>query len=342
MEENPAGVVVCRDELAGWLTSFDQYKRSQGADENRWLEIWNGQWLTVDRKSNDEPIRIRRPSVSIVGTIQPKVFQRVVTQSRLENGMAQRVLWAKPPLSTQRWSKDGISEKLNTRMERLFSKLTSLEMDEGEHGSDPVLIDISSEAAEFWSRWYEDFDRRAHEQDELIRSAWTKLHVYAARFSLIIHMIKQVTGSSEDVIGLESVRTAIALAEWFAAEIRRVYTVMRADDEDAALMELAEATHRRGGSVTVGELARSGPRAVRGDTVAAESQLTKLVEKEWGEWQTKRPGNRGGRPTRAFVLHSTGYETSGNTEEYDVSYPARMSETCETAGSGDEIVELVL
>ena len=300
LQENPAGVVVCRDELAGWLTSFDQYKRSQGADENRWLEIWNGQWLTVDRKSNDEPIRIRRPSVSIVGTIQPRVFQRVVTQSRLENGLAQRVLWAKPPLSTQRWSKAGISAKLNMRMERLFSQLTGLEMDEGDHGPDPVLVDITGEAGDLWSAWYEDFDRRAHEQDELIRSAWTKLHVYAARFSLIIHVIKQVTGSSEDSIGLETVRTAIALAEWFAAEIRRVYTVMRADEEDAALIELAEAIHHRGGKVTVGESCPLGA-ADRQRRFCSGQKATHATGREGVGRLAAPPGRGSGRPTDASV-----------------------------------------
>ncbi|RMH20834.1 MAG: DUF3987 domain-containing protein, partial [Gemmatimonadetes bacterium] len=51
--ENPKGVLLARDELAGWLGSFDQYKKGArgGADCAHWLSMHNAQSLTVDRKT---------------------------------------------------------------------------------------------------------------------------------------------------------------------------------------------------------------------------------------------------------------------------------------------------
>jgi hypothetical protein len=352
LQENPGGVAVCRDELAGWLSGFDQYKASQGADENRWLEIWNGQWLTVDRKSSDEPIRIRWPSVSVAGTIQPGVFRRVVSRDRFENGMAQRVLWAKPPLSSQVWKAQDLPAKLTRRMERLFKKLVSLEMESGNLGADPVHVPVAPEAISDWAAWYEEFDRRAAEQDELVGSAWAKLHIYAARFSLILHLVNCFTGVQTDSISAETVKTAIELAEWFAHEIRRVYTIMRTDDEDAELVKVAESVQRRGGETTVAELARSGPRCVRDDRNAAETCLDQLVEKKWGEWDEKPAGPKGGKPTRVFRLSTLDtkpqkgpkspfvdtkpQKSSGNT---GVKYPLHRK-VCAT--TQDEIEEFII
>ena len=40
LQNNPRGVLLVRDELAGWINGFDQYKpRGKGADDANWLEL---------------------------------------------------------------------------------------------------------------------------------------------------------------------------------------------------------------------------------------------------------------------------------------------------------------
>ena len=41
LADNPRGVLIARDELAGWLDSFNQYKGGRGADTAAWLSIHN-------------------------------------------------------------------------------------------------------------------------------------------------------------------------------------------------------------------------------------------------------------------------------------------------------------
>ena len=338
LEENPAGVIACRDELAGWLMSMDQYKGGQGADENRWIEIWNGGWLTYDRVSTEEPVRLRHPSVSLIGSIQPGVFDRIISGARLENGLAQRVLWARPPLSSQTWVRKDISTRVMHRMERLFSRLVGLEMGQDPVGLNPVIIPVSEAGIDVWQPWYEDFDRRAHDQDELIRSAWTKLHVYCSRFALIIHLVNRPGGEEIDA---ETITTAIQLAEWFAAEIRRVYTMSRSKQDDQELMQIAEAVHRRGSEVTSAQLARSGPRCVRGSSEAAEQMLCDLVERGWGEWVKKSSSKRGGRPTRAFKLRYRDTEPPKTAEKERLSFRStRGHQSSAPSGDGETEVRI--
>ena len=58
LEDNPRGVLVSRDELGAWLSSFCRYKGQEGGtDLPNWLEIHrrDGRPLEDDRKTGDRP-----------------------------------------------------------------------------------------------------------------------------------------------------------------------------------------------------------------------------------------------------------------------------------------------
>jgi len=40
LQHNQRGLLLARDELSGWLTSFNQYKRGRGSDEASWLSAF--------------------------------------------------------------------------------------------------------------------------------------------------------------------------------------------------------------------------------------------------------------------------------------------------------------
>lgn len=66
---NPQGTLHFRDELAGWLMSFDRY--SPGGREF-WLEAYGGRRFVIDRKGSAKgPITIPFNGVSVCGGIQP-------------------------------------------------------------------------------------------------------------------------------------------------------------------------------------------------------------------------------------------------------------------------------
>lgn len=77
LEENPRGLVLVRDELAGMLASLNQYKTIGGHDRQWFLEVWGHNLSPRDRKSDKgPPVFLDRPFVSIVGGTQPDVVER--------------------------------------------------------------------------------------------------------------------------------------------------------------------------------------------------------------------------------------------------------------------------
>src|SRR5262245_11905146 len=82
----PRGLLASRDELRGWLASFNQYnKGGKGSDLNHWLALHGGRDLLIDRKTGDRPtIYVPQASVSITGGTQPGILGRNLDREHFE------------------------------------------------------------------------------------------------------------------------------------------------------------------------------------------------------------------------------------------------------------------
>ncbi len=50
----PRGLLLCRDELSGWLGGFDQYRaKGKGSDVSHWLSMYGARPMTIDRKTGE-------------------------------------------------------------------------------------------------------------------------------------------------------------------------------------------------------------------------------------------------------------------------------------------------
>ena len=68
--DNPRGVVAARDELAGWVTSFDRYGNGRGSDAPAWLSMYDADAVIVDRKTGPQrTIFVPAAAVSVTGSI---------------------------------------------------------------------------------------------------------------------------------------------------------------------------------------------------------------------------------------------------------------------------------
>jgi hypothetical protein len=320
---NPRGVLLARDELAGWLGSFDRYagKGKASADAANWLSMFNAESIIVDRKTGTpRTIHVPQAAVCVCGGIQPTILQRALTIEYRENGILARLLLAYPPRRTKRWTEADIDPIAETKLARLFDRFYELQLtQDGEPNNPPTVIHLSPDAKAAWTTYYNE---HAVEQADLVgdlAAAWSKLEEYAARLALLIHFVRWAArdptlGDTENV-DVASMTAAIRLTQWFKREAQRVYATLDETETDRHQRRLAEWIDRKGGSVTAREV-QHGCRWLK-EPGMAEAALEELVKAGRGTWRDAPTTAKGGRPGRVFLLStpSTVHETPARPEE---------------------------
>ena len=237
LQQNPRGLLLKRDELAGWLGSFDRYSQGRGADAAKWLEMFGGRSIMVDRKSGQsKTIYIQRAAVSVTGTIQPETLRRALGVEHRENGLTARLLLACPPPQAKHWTEDDISHEIESRMEDLFDKLYSLQLVTDSQGdAGPLDLPLTAAAKAAWVHFY---DGHAREQEELtgdLAAVWSKLEGYAARLGLIVHLVRWAAGDrtldNPNMIDERSIEAGVRLSQWLGHEASRLYAILGESDE---------------------------------------------------------------------------------------------------------------
>jgi hypothetical protein len=320
---NPRGVLLARDELAGWIGSFDRYagKGKAGADSANWLSMFNAESIIVDRKTGiPRTIHVPQAAVCVSGGIQPAILQRALGLEHRESGLAARLLLTCPPRRAKRWTEADIDPSAEAELVRLFDRLYELQPTAGDDGEPrPSLVRLSGDAKAAWKAY---FNAHAIEQADLtgdMAAAWSKLEEYAARLALVVHFTRWAAGDANltkpDIVDAASMNAGIVLAKWFKHEARRVYAMLDESDAERDERRLVDWIGRKGGTVTPREV-QQGCRWLK-EPGAAETALEELVRAGRGTWRDVPTTAKGGRPARAFVLStpSTVHETPAKPEE---------------------------
>jgi hypothetical protein len=144
---NPAGTLHLRDELAGWLMSFDRY--SPGGREF-WLEAFGGRHHVIDRKGNKGPISIPFNGVSVLGGIQPEKLSKCLLDGA-DDGLVARFLWAWPEPVPYRRPRQIADER---RLDEIYRRLDGLPWGVDLTGANaPVTLPLDDAAASLFEQW---------------------------------------------------------------------------------------------------------------------------------------------------------------------------------------------
>lgn len=330
LQENPRGLLTLRNELSGWF-SFGQYKNGGGADDvARWLQMFDGDPLIVDRKTSGT-IYVPCAAVSIAGGIQPAILHRSISQQHRDNGLLARLLLAHPPRRAKRWTEAELDPLTEGDVTLLFDRLYALEAATDADGDPaPQLLRLDGRAKAAWVAFVNE---HGEEQLALVgdeAAAWSKLEGYAARLALIVHLVRAAADdpalANPDIIDEASIIAGVRLSRWFAAEARRVYAALAADEEDRSLQRLIELAERQPEpfSARDWQRLRSLPKVTD-----ARAELDRLVAAGHGHWEHAAPGRKGGRPSRRFV-------PAGRIRSSDESLPTAQQggPVATTAGPG--------
>ena len=215
LQYNDKGVLIFKDELMGWINSFDQYKK--GGDQQKYLEFFNGGTLTVDRVSKD-PIRVEKTNVNILGGLQPKKLKALASNGRNDDGFLSRILFVypknlKPSLFTGR----AIAEIHIENYKRFILNL---------YDAPPSKIKTRENQIKIYQQWQHKKVKESF-NDDIETSVQAKLETYLWRLTLIIEMMHQVSiNKFEDTISDVSITKAITLIEYFRSNALKVFDKM--------------------------------------------------------------------------------------------------------------------
>jgi hypothetical protein len=335
---NPRGLLLLRDELNAWLGSFDRYANGKGSDSANWLSMHGGENIIVDRKGHPRTIFVPSAAVAVCGGIQPGILHRALGSEHRESGLAARLLLTCPPRRPKKWTDRDIPPAIEQDIAAMFDRLYGLQAGADDQGNwRPVPIGMNADARQVW---LDHFAKHAQEQVTLageLAAAWSKLEETPARLALILHYATWQPGDT-DRVDEPTMAAAVTLTDWHKAETKRCYGLLAESEQQAELRRLVDWIRNRGGAVTARELMQ-GPRQYRGAADAAEAMLESLVKGGYGTWKDSSPTDRGGRPTRVFLLGSggNGYETPAKPKENRGSVAVAGVATRKTqADDGDE------
>lgn len=251
------GLLVYRDELSGWLGSFDRYARGD-ADQANWIELCGGRPIVIDRKSDERGVLyVERPNASVVGTIQPSTLAAKLGPGHFDSGFAARLLLTEPPARRRRWSEATVTSDVAGAYHSLVRGLYR-----EDEGAD--VLPFSAEARALFVAFYNEngavMDRLP---DGPLRASLSKVEGYCVRLALVFHLCacavrREIPGE----VSAEAVERAVVVARWLRYEQARVYRLhgfdrLALDADERKALELPD-EFGWGDVADVWEVSRSG------------------------------------------------------------------------------------
>ncbi len=214
---NLRGVIYYRDELISWVNDFNKYRK--GSDEQIWLSCFSRQTIKHDRKTGtDRHLYIKKPFVSVVGTIQSSILGRLFEGDKGNNGFVERILFIYPQnlKKPETFNSSNLSQELVENYKYVINRLFELIHSEKE----PHVLTFSPDALNYYKDWYAQYTSKYNQLNELDyrRSIMAKLDIYLPRFAIIIQMLNHIENQNDfesNQVNRKTIEYAIDLVNYF-------------------------------------------------------------------------------------------------------------------------------
>lgn len=245
LAENPAGLMLYRDELKGWFRSLDKAGREE--DRAFYMECWNGTGSYLYDRVGRGEVPIPSACVSIYGTIQPgplgSLLRAAVDGTADDDGMIQRFQLMVYPDRMKSWRNvDTFPDSpAKQAADAVYRRLADATPDDfGADTSDPngiPFLRFTPEAQKRFDDWREVLMNRLLQGDEhpAFEAHLSKYASLIPSLALINHLIDVGNGP----VGLDSLERALLYADYLELHARRVYSTVAMPDVDAARALLA-------------------------------------------------------------------------------------------------------
>jgi hypothetical protein len=232
----PKGVVMVRDEVAGWFTGMDAYNPASRAF---WIEAYGGRHYKIERRSHSHaPIWIPHLAVAVYGGSQPERLSMLTTGP--DDGLFSRILWSWPNPIPFRLGETASGAAWAIEA---LDRLRELDLAQG-NPSSPILMPLTHDARRWMVKFAREMDARKRETGGLLRSAYGKARGAALRLSLVIEWLwfcaKADMSLPPDNISTDAFAAALTLVgEYFMPMAERVFGDAGANDIERNAATLA-------------------------------------------------------------------------------------------------------
>lgn len=299
-EDNPQGVLLFRDELAGWFASLD----TKGHERERpfFLEGWNGDGsYTIDRIGRGT-LYVEYLCISVFGGIQPAKLQNYLTDAVIgggnDDGLVQRLQVLVWPDQDMVWR--NIDRPPNTQaangVEQVFRKIAEMPVEP------PFQTRFAPDAQALFNEWREELEQQVR-NGKLPRFLESHLAKYRSLMPSIALLLHIADGSREPQVPLIQAQRAAQWCVYLEAHARRVYACVTSLGDRAAAI--------------LGEKIQKGDLGVRFTArqvyLKGWANLTKLDQVQlalgvlqdagWVRVTALLPGPQGGRPTEVYDVN---------------------------------------
>jgi hypothetical protein len=229
----PKGLLIIRDELAGWIFGMNSYN---DAGRAFWLESYGGRPYSVDRKSRPNPSLIPRLVVGVIGGTQPARLAELLREA--DDGLLSRILWSWPnpvPFHLSEAAPDAGWE---------INALDRLRMLEPQQNGEPIFVPLAHDARPLMERFANQMQSKKSMAGGLLRSAYGKARGQALRLSLNIEMLWWCARDGFDpaptqISALAFTAAAQLMSEYYVPMAERVYGDAGASEQDQNAATLA-------------------------------------------------------------------------------------------------------
>jgi hypothetical protein len=306
-KRNPRGVILERDEIAGFVGNIGKY--GGDGDAAFWLERYDGKSFSTDRVKSgnvEAPIGL----MSLVGGIQPERLQEVLLD-RPDDGFVARFLMIYPERVPRVW-RTPIAD-LDVLKDAL-TKLRGLYVDLDGDRVIPRVIPIDPAAAELFAPWWQENGAATDASTGFRAGMLGKAGGVILRLSLVLEYLEWAWGNGPEpeTVSRASVACAIGLfEEYLLPSACRVFGAVAREMEDmAAAMLLKQIRHRGERTVNAKTIYRLWGLPGLSGAKTVKAALERLEQGGWVRFAGGREGDNPGRRRSDWAVNPILWEAS--------------------------------
>lgn len=302
---NPRGLVLVRDELAGWVAGMDRYGAGAGgSDRAFWLQAYGGRPWAPDRvKDGDAEVSVPHLLWGIVGGIQPdRLASSLLTGD--DDGLAARFIytWPDPRKPTRPRPTPGLA-----RGRAWLARLRALPW----RPPEPVVLPFAEAARCVLQDWRETVAGMEDGAAGLLLSWLGKLPGFAVRLALVLEHLDWAAGPDgaepPGEVGEVALLRAVTFLDGYAAPMaRRAFgeaALPQAERDGRQLARWLLKQHPRPEVVNVRALRRMAGGPGIADAPRLRAALDELAALGWVRPAPAREGGTAGRTRDDWAIN---------------------------------------